>query len=71
MLTIDQAYGRREFTARDIALAQGIAEQAAIAIHNASLLESEREEVRFGEALDEAGAFCIRLWTTTPSWPER
>ena len=55
MLTIDQAYGRREFTARDIALAQGIAEQAAIAIHNASLLESEREEVRFGEALDEAG----------------
>lgn len=55
MLTVDQADCRREFTARDIALAQGIAEQAAIAIHNASLLESEREEVRFGDALDEAG----------------
>ncbi len=55
LLTIDHANQRWGFTRRDVSLAQGIADQAAIAIYNTALFEKEREEAQFGEALDEAG----------------
>jgi PAS domain S-box-containing protein len=55
IMGIDTLHHRQEFSERDISLAQGIADQAAIAIENAQLFENEREQVMFGEALDEAG----------------
>jgi GAF domain-containing protein/PAS domain-containing protein len=55
VLGIDRAGSRAEFSERELGLAQGIADQAAIAVYIASMFEKEREEVRFHEALDEAG----------------
>ncbi len=55
MLFVDQPFEKREFTRRDVSLAQGIADQAAVAIDNATLFDKVREEARFGEALDQAG----------------
>ncbi len=55
ILVIDQANARTVFTERDVRLAQAIADQAAVAIDNAMMLDKEREDARFGEALDEAG----------------
>jgi GAF domain-containing protein/two-component sensor histidine kinase len=44
---------RREFTPEEIALCQHIAQQAAVAIENARLYETERDRRRIAEALRE------------------
>lgn len=55
MMFIDHPREKRDFSRRDVSLAQGIADQAAVAIDNATLFDKVREEARFGEALDRAG----------------
>lgn len=54
VLGVDRAGARAEFTDRELSLAQGIADEAAIAVYIAAMFEKEREEVRFHEALDAA-----------------
>jgi GAF domain-containing protein len=53
LLAIDDGDERREFTEREIEIAEGIAAQAAVAIESARLLEDERQRVRLAQALAE------------------
>ncbi len=51
MMTIDDPGERRQFTQREVALAEGIGAQAAVAIENARLFEAEH---RIAETLQES-----------------
>ncbi len=51
-MTLDDARARREFTQREIDIAEAIGSQASGAIENAQLLESEREVARLTESLN-------------------
>lgn len=53
MLAVDDGDERREFKERDVALAEGIASEAAVAIENARLLAAESERARLAETLTE------------------
>lgn len=46
----------RHFTASDLTLARGLADQAALAVANARLYEAERDQRALAEALHETGA---------------
>jgi PAS domain S-box-containing protein len=51
LVGVDDPGERREFTEREIDVIRGIAAQAAVAIENARLFESERERARLAESL--------------------
>lgn len=53
VLVLDEPGERREFSNNEIALVEGIASQAAVAIENARLYERERESARLSRALTE------------------
>ena len=69
MMTIDDPGERRQFTQREVALAEGIGAQAAVAIENARLFEAEH---RIAQTLQESllafpavlpGLECARLYS--------
>jgi PAS domain S-box-containing protein len=54
---------RREFGPDEIALCQGIAQQAAIAYENARLFEAERKQLRLAQTLQAVGALLTSEMT--------
>jgi serine phosphatase RsbU (regulator of sigma subunit)/FixJ family two-component response regulator len=63
MLTIDDPEQRREFGEREIALVEGIAANAAVAIENARLLEAEQRSTRIAEALNAVNEILLSTIT--------
>jgi PAS domain S-box-containing protein len=60
VVSLDDPGERREFSAREIELAAGIAAQAAVAIENARLVESlKRAEIRFKATFDFAAVGIV------------